>query len=169
MTPIQTMNDVIIPAAMLMLPDNMNTPAARAMMLAIALQESRIVHRRQIRGPARGYWQFETAGCAGVLAHRSSADHARRICAAMNYNATVGEVYNVLADNDLLAAAFARLLLWTLPSSLPDSNNPEEGWKQYIAAWRPGKPHRQTWDAFYKQAWQIVDGSRTSVTSVGAV
>ena len=50
---------------MALLPDRMDTPEARVMMLAIGLQESRFVHRRQIKGPARGFWQFEQGG--GVI------------------------------------------------------------------------------------------------------
>ena len=58
MTLEQVMRDAVRPALAL-LPAAMNTPQARCMLLAIGLQESRFVHRRQIGGPARGFWQFE--------------------------------------------------------------------------------------------------------------
>ena len=43
-----------LPAALSLLPPRMDTPLARRYVLAIALQESRFEHRRQIGGPARG-------------------------------------------------------------------------------------------------------------------
>ena len=53
------------------------------MLLAIGLQESRLTHRRQIGGPARGLWQFERGGgVAGVLRHAASRDHALSVCDA---------------------------------------------------------------------------------------
>ena len=51
---------------------------------------------------------------------------------------------------------FARLLLWTVPAALPTRQNPDESWRHYLEAWRPGKPHRQTWDGFYAEAWLLV-------------
>ena len=50
MTLEQVMRDAVRPALAL-LPAAMNTPQARCMLLAIGLQESRFVHRRQIGGP----------------------------------------------------------------------------------------------------------------------
>ena len=49
MTLEQVMRDAVRPALAL-LPAAMNTPQARCMLLAIGLQESRFVHRRQIGG-----------------------------------------------------------------------------------------------------------------------
>ena len=47
-----------------------DSPEAELLLLAIALQESGCTHRAQIKGPARGYWQFERGGgFAGILAH----------------------------------------------------------------------------------------------------
>jgi hypothetical protein len=43
----------------------MDSPKARVLSAAIGHQESRFIHRRQINGPARGFWQFERASpCA---------------------------------------------------------------------------------------------------------
>ena len=64
-------------------------------------------------------------------------------------------VNEALATADPLAAAFARLLLWTDPRPIP-SGSPQAAWDYYIRNWRPGKPHRHTWDAFYRQAEQAV-------------
>ena len=65
---------------MQLLPAKMDSPQARAMLKAIALQESRFEHRKQIGGPARGFWQFEQGGgVRGVLNHPYSREHIRRI------------------------------------------------------------------------------------------
>ena len=95
----------------------MGDDRARTMLLAIAHQESNLEYRRQIRGPARGLWQFEkTGGTAGVLSHERSKDAALAICKAMGVEPEPGVVYEALAADDNLAACFARLLLWTDPA-----------------------------------------------------
>lgn len=149
----------ILPAALSLLPAPMDSPAARALLLAIGLQESRFEYRLQKGGgPAHGYWQFERGGgVRGVLSHSATAGHARRVCAALHYEPRTGDVYRALADNDLLACCLARLLLWTLPGALPGPADAEEGWRQYTAAWRPGKPHPETWPAFHARAWAALE------------
>lgn len=156
MTP-QLFVDIALAPALQLLPPMMDTPAARAMTIAICLQESRLKHRAQIGGPAHGYAQFEKGGgVVGVLTHRSSAPYAKLACETLDYPATADAVYVAIEHNDVLAMVFTRLLLWTIPHTLPARNNPAGGWTQYMAAWRPGKPHRATWDAFYEQAWSVV-------------
>jgi hypothetical protein len=147
------LNFVVLPGLKL-LPDSMDTPAARAMLLAIGLQESRFEHRRQEGGPARGFFQFELGGgVAGVLQHHSSKGIAMDALKRLQYGLNAREAYEAIEHNDLLAAAFARLLLWTLPVRLPGPNDYDHSWGQYLAAWRPGRPHRETWNTFYWQAW----------------
>lgn len=149
--------DKVIPDAALLLPDSMNTKAARAMLVAIGLQESRFEHRRQIGGPARGFWQFEQGGgVRGVLNHPASKSHIRRILDDMGYDERSETSYHALEHNDVLACVYARLLLWTDPRPLPGIGDPDNGWEYYFRNWRPGKPHRQTWDAFYEQAWNAI-------------
>jgi len=146
-----------MPAAMSLLPAKMDSPEARAMILAIGLQESNFEHRKQIVGPARGLFQFESGGgIRGVLTHRASAEPAMVVCEALLYEPSDWAVYLALADNDVLACAFARLLLWTLPAALPKQGDAEEGWRQYIAAWRPGKPHPATWGEHFNKAWSLL-------------
>lgn len=146
--------EIALSPALRLLPAQMDSPAARAMMITIALQESRLLHRRQIGGPARGYAQFEMGGgVRGVLTHRASAEHAKRVCAALDYQPTPDVVYAAIEHNDILACVFSRLLLWTLPGALPARSEHDKAWSAYIAAWRPGKPHRSTWNTFYDQAW----------------
>ena len=111
------------------------------MLLAIGLQESRFVHRRQIGGPARGFWQFEQGGgVRGVLAHPASAALARQVCQVRGVPPTAPSVYSRLELDDVLAAAFARLLLWTDPARLPRTGDADAAWALYLRTWRPGKP-----------------------------
>jgi len=157
-TPHDLLETAIIPALRL-LPEKMDSDAAIAMCIAIALQESRVKHRRQIGGPARGYWQFEQGGgVRGVLTHPASQQHIRAVLAALDYDPTSDPAacYAAIEHNDILAAAFARLLLYTLPDALPARNAHGVGWTQYLNTWRPGKPHRETWDEYYETGWEVV-------------
>ena len=151
MTLFDVIRNIIVPAENL-LPSLASTKAT-VMLLAIGLQESRFEHRRQIKGPARGFWQFESGGgVRGVLMHKSSAYDAVKICHSRGVGSTTREVYERLEHDDLLSCCFARLLLYTDPRSLPLIGDVEGSWAYYIRNWRPGKPHRSTWDALYAQA-----------------
>ena len=153
----EALNKVIIPGLKL-LPEKMDTPEARVMLLAIGMQESRFLHRKQINGPARGFFQFEEGGgVRGVLKHPST----KRIIQDVIFKLGIGadECYNCLSEDDDLAAAFARLLLSTDPKPLPSlTSDPGESWDYYMRTWRPGKPHRETWDAFLLHAREVVNG-----------
>lgn len=150
--------DTIYAATMALLPPNLNTPNAKAMLIAIGLQESRFLYRRQMGdGPARGFWQFEQGGAVrGVLNHSLTRGLARGLVDTLVYDDYPATVWNALEHNDILAMGFARLNLLWLPANLPQPDQAEEAWQQYFAAWQPGKPHRETWDAYYAQAWQEV-------------
>lgn len=141
------------------IPDTFN---ARRFLMAIALQESGIAHRRQVtsagleNGPAASFWQFEQGGgCAGVLRHPSSAARMRGVCADFNVDPTPAGLWEAMRYNDVVAAAAARLLIYTLPNALPEA--PLAGWGQYTAAWRPGKPHPEKWAANWALATSIVE------------
>lgn len=131
----------------------LDTTAARVMLLAIGLQESRFEHRRQVRGPARGFWQFEVGGGVnGVLHHVASKIMAASLCEALSYEPEAAGIYTALADNDVLAAGFARLLLWTDARPLPRIGDYDGAWEYYLRNWWPGKPRPETWVGFYGQA-----------------
>ena len=76
----------IVPTAFALLPPTMRSDRATAMLLAIGLQESRFLHRRQFHnGPARGFWMFERGGgITGVLQHERSQRDADRIVRLAN-------------------------------------------------------------------------------------
>jgi hypothetical protein len=157
---IGTVQGFILPAAFSVLPPIMESTEAKAMLLAIGLQESRFLHRRQTNyGPARGFWQFEKVGIRGVSRHPASMGHLTAALRALRYEAFIGETANLhyaIEDNDVLAAVFARLLLWTLPGALPGRGQADHGWAQYLDAWRPGKPHPETWRTFFDEAWTLI-------------
>lgn len=171
MPDLRRINDELIDNALAYLPAKMDTVRARVMLLAIGLQESRFEHRDQLEspggfdrvvGPALGFWQFERGGAVrGVLRHEASRQHALRTCRLFHIAAEApgGEtaVWHTLKRNDYFACVFARLLLWTDPQPLPDLGDAEAAWQLYIRTWRPGKPHRKTWDNFHAQACALFE------------
>lgn len=155
---LRTIIDTAVSPALALLPTRMDTPAARVMLLAIGLQESRFTHRQQIGGPARGFWQFEKGtrasrgGVWGVFLHTASKGHLAVLCKARSVACDPDAIYAALEYDDVLAAGVARLLLWTDPKALPAVGDADAGWAQYLRIWRPGKPHPQTWPDLYRQA-----------------
>lgn len=163
--PDPTLDEIVSKAmepAFALLPAKMDTKEARCMMLAIGLQESRFQHRQQIGGPARGFWQFEKGtpttrgGVCGVVLHDQTRDLVQSVCKARGVPATADAIYAALDKDDVLAAAIARLLLWTDPKPLPALGETDQAWDLYARTWRPGKPHRQTWNALYNRAMEAV-------------
>lgn len=139
-----------IEPAYFLLPGDMASNEATVMLLAIGLQESRFKHRRQINGPARGFWQFEIAGVRGVMEHHATRGVAAQVLSALEYGDDVEQIHGALEHNDVLAAAFARLLLWTHPRPLPVSGT--EAWDYYLETWRPGRPRPASWDTAWSSA-----------------
>lgn len=145
---------VVIPAAMAMLPHEMDSVDARIELVAIGLQESRFEHRRQVQGPALSFWQAESGGgFRGLLSHPATRELAREILRTMAYGEPDETDFAAIEHNDILACIGARLLLWTHPGPLP--RNAADGWAYYLATWRPGKPRRATWDAFFATAQEM--------------
>lgn len=134
------------------LPGKFASIEATVLLVAIGLQESRFKYRQQMGGPARSYWQFEKGGITGVLAHSATRRHARAVCLLRDVEPTAEAVYAALLADDLLGCAFARLLLYSDPKPLPAPGQIVTSWEYYLRNWRPGKPHRSTWDALYTSA-----------------
>lgn len=158
MNPNRLLQTAILPAldelATLGIPSSVS--AAR-FLLAIALQESGLAHRRQVvaggaeAGPAASWWQFEQGGgCKGVLTHPSAAPRMLKVCEAYGVQPTPAALWEAMRFQDIVAAAAARLLIYTLPSALPETA--DAGWSQYVSAWRPGKPKPDTWAANWAAA-----------------
>lgn len=139
---------------------------AQGLVMTIAGQEGSWKHRRQIGGPARSYWQGElTGGMILAVHHPASMKAATSVLQVLE----IGEpnldhwvmpgdrtIYEAMAWNDTLACCLARLLLWTDPAPLPALGQPEAAWQYYLKTWRPGAPHRETWDAYYATSLELV-------------
>ncbi|MBW8268277.1 hypothetical protein [Caldovatus aquaticus] len=126
---------------------------AEVMLLAVAKQETDLRHRRQIPvAHAMGLWQFERGGgVAGVLRHPATRERARFVCGALLVRPESETVWAALEQNDALACAFARLLLWTDPMPLPRAEGP--AWDCYLRLWRPGRPRPERWG----EAWAAAE------------
>lgn len=162
---LQSVWDGAVGPALALMQPRFYTPNAVHMLLAIGLQESGLCERCQIidgggKGPARGLWQFERGGgVVGVLTHPLTRTHAWDVCRERGVNAVSQDVWAALETDDVLAATFARLLLWTDPRPLPTPNDTEAGWAYYERNWRPGKPHPERWPANFARAGRFVYGS----------
>lgn len=156
--------------ALKLLPGKMDTPEARVMLFAIGLQESGFEYRRQViksgglllpLGPAKGYWQFERrGGCYGVVSHFASRYWMADVCAARNCAFTSAALWDAIENDDVLAAAAARLLLFTDQHRLPALSDVEGAWKYYLRVWGPGKPHPTEWPGRYAKALAHVKGAQ---------
>ena len=93
-------------------------------------------------------------GVKGVLNHPATHTPARKLCEARRIKPVMADVHDALAWDDVLAAGMARLLLYSLPDPLPTTA--EEGWRQYVEAWRPGKPHPEKWPQSWGEAGAVV-------------
>jgi hypothetical protein len=150
---LSSVRESVINPALRLLPPDMNSHAAEVLLLTIGLQESRFEARKQIGGPARGFWQFERdGGVRGVLTHPASAPYAQSLCMGRSVLPTPDAVHLALERDDLLAAGLARLLLWTDAQPLPPAGAAADSWLYYLRVWRPGKPRRETWDLLYAKA-----------------
>ena len=167
-----------IPAAYSLLPGQMNTREATAMMLATGLHESAFKARVQGRmrplktlddlnpqaGPARGYWQFERAGgVAEILESPDTKDIAIPICKMFLFDPNRQAVHTALGFNDVLAAVFARLLLWRDPRPMPTPLEYNKGYSIYLRNWRPNPDaaaaHAKDWPKNFNIAWNTVKGT----------
>lgn len=154
------LNDWLFRAAFALLPGGMDSTEARAMLLAIALQESDLRERAQGGGgPARGFWQFERAGgVAEILRHKTTGPIMAHVCATLQYRADANTCHAAIEHNDVLATCFARLLLFVDPRALPSPIETQKGWNIYLANWRPGKPGPARWPSNFAEGWRIVKG-----------
>jgi hypothetical protein len=147
-----------------LLPAKMRTEEALVMVYAIGLQESEYRYRRQMVGdppkpigPAKGYYQFERGGgCRGVVTHAASRYWMHDICGrrGIDFNATA--IWNASENDDVLAAAAARLLLFTDPRKLPVLGDEKAAWNLYMRVWRPGKSHPEKWPKNYAAALLLI-------------
>lgn len=132
------------------LPCKFESDRAVAQLLVTGRQESLFQHRVQVRGPARGFWQFEKGtpasrgGVTGVYLHHATAGYMRAAAVVRGVDPTPDAIYHAIAADAVLAAAVARLLLWTDPYPLPEIGDRAGSWALYLRTWRPGAYTRGT-------------------------
>lgn len=179
---LMTITDEAITPALALLPAKMDTAEARLMLLAIGLQESRFIDRRQLVGrpprpvgPAKSFWQAEQGGgmVRGVRTHSATRDLAAQLCRTRGVVADDAAIWNAIERDDVLAAGLARLLLWTDPGRLPALGDEDGAWQLYLRTWRPGAYARGTseqrtelrakWASNHTQAYIEVRGRHAEV------
>lgn len=160
-----------IDPAFRLLPVTMDKREARLMQLAIGLQESIFIDRRQMVGkppqpvgPAKSFWQGEQGGgmVAGVRTHAATRQHALVLYKARGVADNNSAIWNAIENDDVLAAGLARLLLYSDPYALPELGNVAGAWQLYLRTWRPGayergnaqqrQELREKWNKNYAQA-----------------
>jgi hypothetical protein len=149
-----------IEPALALLPPKMTSAEAIVMLLAIGLQESRFKFRFQVvhgkpyqKGPARSYWQMERGGGVfGVMTHEATNEYAHMLCGIRGVPFDSVLIHDRIETDDVLAAGFARLLLWADRKPLPALGDEQGAWDCYARNWRPGKPHPEFWAENYSHA-----------------
>ncbi|MGH8567428.1 MAG: hypothetical protein ACREXU_05265 [Gammaproteobacteria bacterium] len=153
MTPLLLRNLTVVPTLMAMGEARVRDRAF--LLIAIAIQESDLTHRRQSpRGPARSWWQIEPATAYDTIGrYRPAADMLRELRLDKDY------ILPVLEWCDPAACAIAAgivklcpLALPAIPESAPITGAREACWEYYLRAWRPGKPRRERWDEAFEGA-----------------
>jgi hypothetical protein len=144
--------------ALSLLPTKMDTPEARVMLIAIGLQESGLTYRKQINGPARGFWQFEIVAVLDVMLRAQTTAVAASVLGArgMSSKTNQREAHEQLERDDVLSCALARLLLWLDVAPLPALGESTTAWEYYKRNWRPGRPRPEHWPNNYARALQCV-------------
>lgn len=138
-----------------------SSPQAARFLLAIAIQESGLKHRRQVlsggveNGPAVSFLQGElTGGLIDMLNRPATSKYIKAICEAYNVTPTPAGLWEAIRYQDIVAFAAGRLLIYTLPSKLPMTQ--DEGWAQYKKSWAPGKPDPERWPESWRIATETV-------------
>lgn len=127
-----------------LLPPQMGIRPARVLMYAISLQENPKRYEQQVGGPARGDYQFEKGGgVKGVMTHPASKTLAQDVCRARGVAFDAEAIYQAIGRDPILAAALARLLIWTDQKPLPAATDEQGAWDLYLRTWRPGAYARQ--------------------------
>jgi len=165
MTPDLFLRIAVTPALEL-LPESLRSNEAKAFLVAICLQESQLVRRRQMAGgPAHSFLQFELGTVELVWKHESTKKAASAICDTLSIPKAPLGVFVAMEYHDILACYFGRLLLMTVPRPLPIKGDVENSWSEYVRTWRPGAVAKggesaaraqMRWPGNYYDAWRVV-------------
>ena len=128
-----------------------DSPEAARMLACIAQTESSCLHRRQISGPARSWWQCEPPTLHDLLKRWQLG--VDKLTALGLYPAIWDDPRTVLEWSETAGCVVARGLLWLDPHPLPTTA--EDGLATYLRVWRPGRPHPERFTA----AWAALHES----------
>lgn len=168
MTPSAFYATIMMPASTMLADLNLNlnpsrvsliSKPAKALMMAIAGQESAWTDRIQIPGgQARGFWQCELEGAVdGVMLNDGMNAILAKVGALYSIDVDMAStVFEAIAWHDPLAYTVARLALWMDPQPLPAVGDLDGAWATYLRVWRPGKPDPTRWATVYPQAIAVV-------------
>lgn len=162
-------NDVAVKAYRDVLPARFNSKSSLVMLMAIGLQESLLVHRKQIGGPARGAWQFEKGGgVVGTMKFATTKNYLKAVCSILGVPFDASAIYNALETNDVLAFCLARLYLWTDSRSLPEpkESNADQAAKIYFDVWRPGSYWRGDAEKRKQLTEKFISNYKTAVKAL---
>ena len=97
---------------------------------------------------------FERSGVLGLIRHPKTADHLKSAVVALEYEPEMAAddvgLHAAIEHNDVLACVLARLNLWWLPEPL--AADQDGALAQYLEAWRPGRPHPETFGVCWRLA-----------------
>ncbi len=172
-TPAALLNTAILPALRL-LPPQMLSDNAAALILMICIQESDLrsrwqivdVNRPQVKGPARGFPQFEKGtrtsrgGVWGCYLHEASRFWLADLCKVRGIAFTPDEIWLSMEKDDIFAMGVARLMLFTDPKKLPDMGNASACWETYKRIWHPGRPKPDSWPRAHTETLTAILGTR---------
>ena len=162
---IELLRNNIMPAALSLLPEKMDSPEARAILVAIALQETALRHRYQVGVPEKGLregkfgfglWQFELPQVGLILRHPVVGPLAQNVLATLVYepgDPPHERIHAAMEHNDILQCAFSRLLLWPDAAPLPKRDDVQGSLATYLRVWKPGRPRPLDWPHNYALAW----------------
>lgn len=171
MTPREFFDTAITPAFQL-LPSRMNSPEAALILIAIALQETRLEDRWQVidrkrpslKGPARSLLQFERGtkksrgGVCGVMLHPASRYWLHGLCEARRCPFTAWAIWRAIETDDVLTAGLGRLLVFTDPERLPPITDATGAYRLYLRCWEPGKRRPEDWPGNHQTAYEFIAG-----------
>jgi hypothetical protein len=117
------------------------------LLVAIAIQESGLKHRRQIGGgPARSWWQIEPDTAIDTF------QRCLPIRDVWEEFPLGDELLVELEHSEIRACAIAAGILRLTPGRLPAVGDEDAAWQYYLKAWRPGKPRPGPWHKAYSDA-----------------
>ena len=142
------------------------TDAARAMLYAAGLQESNLSARFQAtpassalrKGAGRGLWQMRIDDVSRLLTTNSTKERSEAISNKYVGSVHPHAVWATLEYNDVLAAIFARLMLWPDPAALPApaAVNERAALDYYIRCWRPNSPREKDWTVNWRATVEMI-------------